>query len=384
MDRIERFLREREKKHLLRVLCPASYRKKGLIFSGDREYINFSSNDYLGLSSHEKLKQVSSEAAVRLGVGGAASRLLSGDLGIYHWLEEKTARFKGKESALVLNSGYQANVGMISALCKRGDVIFSDKLNHASIVDGALLSGARLLRFFHNDLNNLAYLLKKERYKFKKAFIVTETVFSMDGDKPDLRELVSLKDKYNCEIIVDEAHATGVFGENGAGVVGEEGLSDKIDVIMGTFSKSLGSFGAYICCSKKVKKYLINVCRSFIYSTALPPSVIAVNLASLDLIDEEPFRRKELLINADWFREKLRQKGFEVRGCSQIVPLIVQDSQKAVDISKKLQDRGYWVLPIRPPTVPAGKSRLRFSLTYHHTKDMLDSLIKDIYGTVRV
>ncbi len=378
MGRIEEFLKQRQEANLLRVLKPATSRGQGLRFSEEREFIDLSSNDYLGFSTHPKLKQASKAAVDRLGVGSSASRLLSGDLDIFHQLEEETAKFKGKEKALIFNSGYQANVGIISAFCSRGDVIFSDKLNHASIIDGIVLSGAKFFRFSHCDLNHLEQLLKEQRDKFKQALIITESVFSMDGDKPALGELVSLKERYNCKLMVDEAHATGIFGKSGAGVVEEEGVTKKIDLIMGTFSKALGSFGGYVACSKVLVDYLINTARSFIYSTALPPSVIATNLASLELVAEEPERRRDLINNADYFRMNLKEAGFKIKGSSQIVPLIVFDNQKVIKASQELQRKGYWVLPIRPPTVPPGESRLRFSLTINHSKEILKKLIKDL------
>lgn len=378
VGRIEKLLEERKKDNLLRVLRPASLRKGGKIYLNANEYLDFSSNDYLGLSGHPRLKETSQRAIQQLGVSASASRLLSGDLEICHKLEERVAILKSKEAALVFNSGYQANVGIISSICKKGDVVFSDKLNHASIIDGIILSGARLFRFLHNDLNHLEVLLKSHRHKFEECLIITETVFSMDGDRPPLKELVVLKEKYNCKIMVDEAHATGVFGENGAGVVEEEGLAEEIELVMGTFSKALGSFGAYLACSGKMREYLINSSRSFIYSTALPPAVIAANIASLDLIQDEPYRRKMLLENADFFRRRLQKYGFEVKGSSQIIPLIVSDTKKALELSQELQKRGYWVFAIRPPTVPLGEARLRFSLTYYHNKEVLERLINDI------
>ncbi len=381
MGRIEEFLKIRKQDNLLRVLKPATSRGQGLRSSDGREYIDLSSNDYLGFSTDPKLKAAAKYWIDKLGVGSSASRLLSGDSDIYHELEEKTAQFKGKERALIFNSGYQANVGIISAFCHRGDVIFSDKLNHASIIDGIVLSRAKPLRFLHNDLNHLEQLLKEQRHKFKEALIITESVFSMDGDKPALGELVNLRKKYNCRLIVDEAHATGIFGKNGAGVAEEEGVVKEVDLIMGTFSKALGSFGGYVACSKVLVDYLINTARSFIYSTALPPSVIATNLASLELVEEEPQRRRGLISNADYFRKNLKEAGFKVKGSSQIVPVIVSDNQRVVKASKELQRKGYWALPIRPPTVPQGESRLRFSLTHHHSREILGKLVKDLCKT---
>jgi len=378
MAEIDEFLKEREEKGLLRSLRPISHRYKGKIKIENKEYIDFSSNDYLGLSGHPRLIASAKKAMDEFGVSSSGSRLLSGDLELHHQLEEKIAQFKNKDSALVFNSGYQANLGIIRELYKKGDCIFSDRLNHASIIDGILLSGARFFRFNHNDVQHLESLLKKERPGYKKALIVTETVFSMDGDKCSLKDLARLKEKYNCEIMVDEAHATGIFGPNGSGVVEEEGLSSQVDFIMGTFSKALGSFGAYLAAPKKVVLYLVNTCRSFIYSTALPPGVISANLESIRLVKEEPGRRERLLESAQYFRDTLKTKGFDVKGDSQIVPVIIGDNQRAVEFSKRLREKGYWVLPIREPTVARGEERLRFSLTYYHTKEILEKLIDDI------
>lgn len=378
MAEIEKFLKKRRDEGLIRTLRPISYRHQGRIWFNKKEYIDFSSNDYLGLCSHPKLIEVAKLALDRFGASSSASRLMSGSLELHHQLEEKVAQFKNKEAALVFNSGYQTNIGIISSLYERGDCIFSDRLNHASIIDGILLSKARPFRFQHNDMEHLESLLEKERDKFKKALIITETIFSMDGDRAPLKELVHLKEKYNCEILVDEAHATGIFGKNGSGVVEEEGLTDKIDLIMGTFSKALGSFGAYLATSKKVVEYLINVCRSFIYSTALPPATIACNLASLELINEEPYRREKLLESAQYFRQTLKAKDFKVRGISQIVPVVLGDNINTIELADRLQQEGYWVLPIRPPTVPKGEARLRFSLTVYHDEEILQKLINDI------
>lgn len=378
MDYLEEFLEEQNQQNLLRKLKPASQRKDGKITIRGKEYFDFSSNDYLGISNHPKIIEATREAVAKYGTSAAASRLLSGDLDIFHNLEKELAKFKGKESALILNSGYQANVGIIKALIGKGDAVFSDKLSHASIVDGILLSGAQLFRYHHNDVKHLEMLLKKYRNKYRRALIITESVFSMDGDFPPLKEIVTLKNQHHCTLMVDEAHATGIFGKNGSGKIEEENLIDQIDVSMGTFGKALGSFGAYVAASKTLTQYLINTCRSFIYSTALPPSVIAANLASLAVIKNEPERRQSLLKNAKYFRDQLSAGGLKVKGESQIVPLIVGDAAKCVALSKKLIDAGYWVLPIRPPTVPNGEARLRFSLTYHHSPEVLEKLIEEI------
>jgi 7-keto-8-aminopelargonate synthetase-like enzyme len=224
MAEIDEFLKERREAGLLRCLRPVASRHNGKIIVEDKEYIDFSSNDYLGLSCHPGIIEAAKNAIDKFGASSSASRLLSGDLTLHHLLEEKIAQFKNKEAGLVFNSGYQGNLGIISTLFTKGDCIFSDRLNHASIIDGILLSGARFFRFQHNDIDHLKTLLKKERQKFKKAMVITETIFSMDGDKCLLKDIVGLKEKYNCEIMVDEAHATGIFGRNGSGMVEEQGL----------------------------------------------------------------------------------------------------------------------------------------------------------------
>lgn len=384
MARVEEILKERAYKGLLRTLRPSLCRKDGCITIDGKSYVDFCSNDYLGLSCHPKLKKASKKSIDALGTGTCASRLLSGDLEIHHTLEEATAAFKGKESALVFNSGYQANIGIISALYKEGDVVFSDKLNHASIIDGILLSGAKLIRFFHNDAGHLATLLKKERGKYKEALIITESIFSMEGDAAPLKELAALKEKYNCALMVDEAHATGIFGKHGAGMVEEQGVTEGVDYLMGTFGKALGSFGAYLACSKKIKDFLINTCRSFIYSTSLPAAVIAANLAALEVIHDEPLRRKRLLEHAAYFRNCLLKRGFRIRGSSQIVPLIIGESAGAACASDLLKKRGIWVLPIRPPTVPLKEARLRFSLSFSHDKEILKNIVNDLEKIIPV
>ncbi len=378
MAELKEFLKKREEEGLLRTLRPISRLKNGRVRFEDKEYIDLSSNDYLGLASHPRLIEESQKAIACFGTGSCASRLMTGDSELCHKLEEVVAHFKKKEAALVFNSGYQANVGILSALFGEGDVIFCDRLSHASLIDGIILSGVRFFRFKHNDPAHLEGLLKSHRGKFKKALIVTETVFSMDGDRAPLKELVALKSQYDCLFMVDEAHATGIFGENGAGLVEEQGLSSDMDLIMGTFSKALGGFGAYLAASREVKEYLINTCRSFIYSTALPPAVLAANLAALALIKEEPHRRVKLLENSAYFRSALKKKGFEVKGESQIIPVIIGENHKTKALAELLRKKGYWVLPIRPPTVPQGEARLRFSLTFHHDKETLERLVDDI------
>ena len=376
-QRIEKILAQKREEGLFRDLTGVSHMPGGRIRISGREYINLSSNDYLGLSSHPALAKAAGEVLSPV-VGAAASRLMTGSTLLHQELEESIARFKGKPSSLVFNSGYQANVGIISALCGKDDCVFSDKLNHASIIDGIRLSGAELFRFRHNDAGHLAELLRRERKKFKGALIITETVFSMDGDIAPLEEIAPLAKKHDALFMVDEAHATGIFGKNGSGIVEEKGLSGDVDIIMGTFSKALGAFGAYAAMSKSMRDYLVNTCRSFIYSTALPPSVIAADIAALDLLKKEPWRRENLLSNARYLRDALKERGFDVRGASQIIPIVIGGNSETVAASDLLKRKGYWTTPVRPPTVPKGQARLRVSLTYDHEMETLEKLVEDI------
>ena len=374
---MKKYLTERRHAGLLRELVPVEQKKSGRIRAAGKEFINFSSNDYLGLSSHPGIIKAAREAAAPV-FGSSSSRLMTGNTLSHGALEEETASFKGKPAALVFNSGYQANVGVISALSGRGDVIFSDRLNHASIIDGIILSGAKLLRFRHNDTGHLEELLSAERHRYRRSLMITETVFSMDGDIAPVDEITALKKKYDSLLMVDEAHATGVFGKTGAGIMEERGVTDDCDIVMGTFSKALGSFGAYVACSETLKQYLVNTCRSFIYSTALPVSVIRTNMAAIDIVKKERYRGDALLMNSAYLRERLKEKGFETKGDSQIIPVITGSSEAAVRLSEGLKGKGYWVTPVRPPTVPEGSSRLRVSVTCNHTREMIDRFTADL------
>jgi 8-amino-7-oxononanoate synthase len=374
MEDIERFLEERKAGGLLRMLKAADWRRNGVICFDGREFVDLSSNDYLGLADHPKLKEAAKEAIEKFGTGAGASRLLSGNLRLHEKLEEATAKFKGKEAALVFNSGYQANVGIISAVCGSCDAVYADKLSHASILDGVSLSGAKLFRFAHNDVGHLESLLKNTAGDFADKLIVTESVFSMDGDKAPLRELAELKERYGGRMLIDEAHATGVFGPQGSGLAAAEGVTERIELIMGTFSKAMGSFGGFVAGSRQMIDYLVNTSRAFIYSTALPPAVIAANIAAIGIVEAEGFRRTTLLENAAFLRGALAGKGFEIKGDSQIVPVIVGDSGKAIEKAERLREAGFWVLPIRPPTVPQNQARLRLSVNFGHKRGDLERL----------
>lgn len=354
----------------LRSLRPVIRRGNGRItLAGDdeRELLDFSSNDYLALAEHPALIAAAQQALRRFGAGSGASRLMSGDLVIHHELEDAVARLKGKEAALTFGSGYMANTGIIPALVSRHGLVFSDRLNHASIHDGCRLSGARLIRFHHNDLNHLEELLKKKQGA-TTPLIVVESIYSMDGDRCPLRELVELKERFGCLLMVDEAHATGVFGENGGGVSEEEGVSGAVDLAMGTFGKGLGSYGAYVAGNRELIDYLLNRARSFIFSTALPPSVAAASLAAVGLIRQEPNLRRKLHEKIGYFKTLLRTGGYTVDlGPSQIIPILIGESKAALNKAHLLRQQGIFATAVRPPTVPNGTARLRFSITNHHS-----------------
>ncbi|NOR10344.1 MAG: 8-amino-7-oxononanoate synthase [Desulfovibrionaceae bacterium] len=373
MDRLNWIEKQRQSGNF-RQLTPVKRMPDGTLqLAGDTEKAvlhDFSSNDYLALSLHPDLIAASRKYLEMAGAGAGAARLMSGDLTVYHELEKKIAELKGQEAALLFGSGYLANCGIIPALLGRQDVVFCDRLNHASIYDGCRLSRARLVRFHHNDLNHLEDMLKSRRGK-GEALIVVESIYSMDGDRSPLKELVSLKEKYGCLLMVDEAHATGLFGPNGGGVIEEEGLSSHVDLAMGTFGKALGSYGAYVAASGSMIDFLVNRARSFIYSTALPPAVVGASLAAIKIIQKQPELRQKLFAKVDLFKSILRQGGLDGLGSSQIVPVLIGESSTAVYLAEKLRRKNIFATAVRPPTVPEGTARLRFSITLHHKDDVL-------------
>ncbi len=300
--------------------------------------------------------------------GSASARLLTGTLPVYKELEELLAQLYGKEGALLYNSGYHANVGISSALCQKGDVVFSDKLNHASIIDGMRLSDGKFFRFPHNDIEALEKLLIRERENYKNAFIITESVFSMDGDISDLAKIVELKKKYDCNLIIDEAHAFGVFGEKGLGVAETLGVISDVDLIVGTFGKAIGSMGAFVVGSRVLIDFLINKSRSFIFSTALPP----VNVAFTKWIIEKK------LPQVTSKRTRMLEIANNMGSQSHIIPVVIGENKDTVDLCEVLFHNGYFTLPIRPPTVPVGTSRLRLSLTCEIEEDELQTLKEKI------
>jgi 8-amino-7-oxononanoate synthase len=343
---------------------------------GGREVINFSSNNYLGLANHPALREATKGAIDRYGCGSGASRLISGNMTLHEELESKIAELKGTEAALVFNSGFQANTGVIPVLVAAGDVILSDALNHASIIDGCRLARAKTVVYEHGDLDELERGLKNSLPNSRKL-IVTESLFSMDGDEAPLMDIVSLAEKYGAMVMVDEAHATGVYEPNGAGIVAKLGLGERVLVQMGTLGKALGGFGAYIAGSKALRELLINRCRSFIFTTSLPPSVMAMAIAAIDLIEQEPQRRQALWKNCQLLRGGLKSLGYSIgTSRSQILPLMIGDANQCMKLSEDLLQQGVFAQGIRPPTVPPGTSRLRLTLMATHTREHIQQALR--------
>lgn len=373
MEKMKRLLAARLDDCTLRSLSPIIGRLPGLVASEAGEFVDFSSNDYLSLSQHPAVVNAAAQALQQFGAGAGASRLMSGDLQLHHQLEEEIAHYKGYPASLLFSTGYQANCGLIPALVNRHDVIYADELCHASLIDGALLSRAKLIRYRHNDLQHLSDLMARNRDKYQQMLLISESLFSMDGDIAPLAELVALKEKYQGSLFIDEAHATGVFG---SGLVMQQGLSAQVEYNMGTFSKALGGFGAYLACNELTREYLINYARNFIYTTALPAVIIAANLAALHICIDQPQLAEELLARATSLRNALRLQGWNVGGNSQIIPLIIGDNAASLLLADKLLQEKFRVLAIRPPTVPEGQARLRISLCSGHTKGQINALLE--------
>jgi 8-amino-7-oxononanoate synthase len=325
------------------------------------------SNNYLGLADHPRVREAAADAAMRWGVGAGASRLVSGNMTLHRRLEERIAAFKGTQSAVLFGSGYLANIGVIPALAQRSDIVFSDELNHASVVDGCRLAGAETFVYRHGDADHLAWGLRNA--DGRGALIVTDGVFSMDGDVAPLEDIVALARRHDVRVMVDDAHGTGTLGPGGRGAVADAGLEGEIDVIVGTLGKALGSYGAFVACDDAMARYLVNSARSLIFSTGLPPAAVAAAMAALELLQEQPRRVERLADNSEALRDELAREGFDVSGSeSQIVPLIVGDAGLALRICEAALEQGVFAQAIRPPTVAAGTSRLRLAVMASHTK----------------
>ncbi|MEK6714364.1 MAG: 8-amino-7-oxononanoate synthase, partial [Nitrospirota bacterium] len=353
-------------KRCLRNVTSAQGRK--IILDG-KEVLNFCSNNYLGLADDPRLREAAVECIQKEGVGSGASRLICGNMAAHRNLEETIARFKGAESCLTFSTGYMANVGIISSIFGRDDMIFCDRLNHASIIDGIILSQAKFKRYPHKDMEALEEMLRTTT-GFRRRGIITDSVFSMDGDIAPLDKITELARKYDCLVMIDEAHALGVTGKNGKGLAEHFGVEDRIDIQMGTLSKAAGSFGAYCCGSKELIEFLVNKARSFIYTTALPPAVAAASQKAIEIIRDEPMLRQKLWVNTDYFQKAIVAMGFntlsssrrEPNGQTPIIPIVVGGPAVAVEFSRRLLEEGIFVSAIRPPTVPQNTARLRLTV----------------------
>ena len=339
-------------------------------------------NNYLGLADHPRVREAAADAAMRWGVGAGASRLVSGTMTIHERLERRLAEFEGTESCVLFGSGYLANVGVLTALGRAGQTIFSDALNHASIIDGCRLARAGTVVYEHCDLDHLRWALRE--HGREGDVIVTDSVFSMDGDVAPLAGIVELARRHGARVVVDEAHATGALGPGGRGAVAEAGLEAEVDVLVGTLSKALGSYGGYVCASREIVELLVNSSRALIFSTAPPPPAAAGALAALELLIEQPLRPEKLQATAGLLRRELAAAGMPApSGRTQIVPLIVGDADAAVRLSEAALAHGVFAQAIRPPTVPAGSSRLRLTVMASHTATELAGAVAALSAAAR-
>lgn len=364
---IRTFMKERADKSLTRSMTSLTPLNTRQVIHSGKKYVNMSGNDYLGLRFHPNLINASQEWTQKYGTGSGASRLVTGSFDLYDQVERKIAKWKNHEAGLIMNSGFQCNSTVLPSLFDKNilgvePLVYTDKLIHASMHQGCKMAGVKQIRFNHNDASHLEKLMDQYKNDLSPKFILTESVFSMDGDIAPLEKLYELRDAHNAFLIVDEAHACGVLGEGG------KGLADKADLIIGTCGKALGSFGAYVVCKQSIKDYLVNHCGGLIYSTALPPATIGAIDAAIDLMPSLNEARRHVLNLAQNFRTELKATGFDCgQSETQIVPLTLGDADQTMKMADTLKENGFWASAIRPPTVPNGSSRIRFAFSAAHT-----------------
>lgn len=376
MDFLKDRLASLQRAGLYRTLRDLSGPQSATTVVDGKRVVQLSANNYLGFANHPRLKAAAKEAVEKYGSGSGASRLVCGNLELNGKLEGKIAKLKKKECALLFSTGYMANIGIITSLMNKEDVIFSDELNHASIIDGCKMSRAETRVYPHNDMDALERLLKETRHCTHRL-IVTDGIFSMEGDISPLPDLVSLAERYECMVMVDDAHATGVLGTNGGGTGEHFALEDKIDIAMGTLGKALGGFGAFVAGSRRLREFLINRARPFIFTTGLPPAVIASGIAALELLEEEPEIKMRLWENVGFFKKRVEELGFNtLRSETQIIPVLVGDTSLTMRMGEMLLNEGVFVQGIRPPTVPQGSSRLRITIMATHTQSELECALE--------
>ncbi len=373
---IEKDLEDRRARNQFRVLQTLRPDGDGLeVTKGGRQLINFCSNDYLGLSKHPQVIQKAMDYTESHGAGSTASRLITGTYNIHEELEAKLAETLGREAALIFNSGFQANSTLIDTLTDRHSLVLADKLSHSSLLQGSLASRATFQRFDHNNLSHLEKLLEKAASEsYDRILVVTETVFSMDGDRSNVKGIAKLANDFNALLFVDDAHAVGVWGEKGLGLGYD---IDGIDILLGTCGKAFGSFGAYVACSAKMKDYLINYCPGFIYTTALPPAVIGAIDAAVEMIPQMQEEREKYHQNITKVLAALQDAGFDTGPSgTQIIPVILGDESETLELADWLEEQGILATAIRPPTVPENSSRIRFTLSLKHTDAQIDYLLE--------
>jgi 8-amino-7-oxononanoate synthase len=362
---------------LRRALLAVGPARDGMVERAGRSLVHFGSNDYLGLGSDPRVVEAAVEAARAFGWGAGASPLVAGWREPHQDLAEALARFEGTEAALVFPTGYAALAGTVAALVGPGDAVFSDQLNHASLIDGARLSRAQVRVYAHGDAAALEALLAADRGQSTRRLILTESLFGMDGDLAPLPALQDLADRFGAMLLVDEAHATGVLGPDGRGGAAACGIAERVSVRVGTLSKALGSAGGFVAGQRRLIDWLANHARPLIFSTSLPPATAAAARRALELVASEPWRRAHLLALADRLRDRLRAAGYVTgRSAGPIAPVIVGTPERALELGERLMDRGFFVPAIRPPSVPAGTARLRISLTASHTAAQVDDLAR--------
>jgi 8-amino-7-oxononanoate synthase len=372
----EQELSDLDHRHLLRRLATVGSAQGPRVTMNGRSVLLLCSNNYLGLAEHPALREAACRAMEQYGFGSGASRLVSGNTDLHEELERVIAAFKGAEAAVLFNSGHAANTGIIPALAGEGDVILSDSLNHASIIDGCRLSRAQTVVYRHKDVDHVEDLLKGHQARRRKL-IVTDGVFSMDGDIAPLPHLVSLAEKHGAILMVDDAHATGVLGKNGRGTVEHFGLQGRVQIQMGTLGKALGSFGAYAAGNRDIIQYLMNRSRSFLFSTSLPPAVCAASISAIGLVDSESWRRVRLWENRNRFVAGLHSLGIST-GDSEtpIIPVIIGEAEKALAAAQRILEEGVFATAIRPPTVPQGSARIRATVMATHSDEDIDEGVR--------
>jgi len=381
---IEKELKEIKNKDLFRILTELESSQSPEITINGKKYILLSSNSYLGLTIEPRVKKAAIDAIEKYGTGSGGSRLVSGSTDLHRELEERIAKFKKTESAILFSTGYLANIGTISTLIGKNDIVYSDELNHASIIDGCRLSKAEIRIYKHLDTEHLNSLLKKDKNKECKKLVVTDTVFSMDGDLAPLPDIADLADKYGFMFMIDEAHSTGVLGDRGSGGTEYFGIEERVPIVMGTLSKAIGSLGGYIAGSTNLIDFIRNRVRSYIFDTSLPASSLAASLAAIDIIEFEPERRKYLWKLIDKFKKGLAEIGLTILPShSAVIPVLIGEAQPTLDFAKSLRKNGVYTPAVRPPSVPESMCRIRATLMAKHTDKHIEKALQAFKNSYR-